>query len=352
MTVLDDSERALTQANALLDLRRFTEAQTLAQTAIVNVRDPRWLVVLTRAHLGQEGYGAAVDSAQRLIQSEPDNEAGHRLLSIALVGMDRGADAVRTADRAVQLAPNSWAASYTMARALLAARRPADAIDWAERACELAPNLSDPHVLLGLALVQNRLTDEGRRSFEEALRLKPDDPYALQHLANLDARQGRLRAAGGWTRAGLGAAPNAQGLHVQYDLILWRLLRRTYLAALPFGWVLYLLTQQPASAWMRPLIGTVMLVALSAVVTPIIRALPGSPRTAVGRMLRQSGASPRLLLAALLLLLIGAIVVAFAPEQVAKSAGTIALRGLEIIGVVSTINLLIRRSTRRQGRRP
>lgn len=348
MTALDESERALSQANALLDLRRFADAQRLTQSVSSQVSDPRWLTVLARAYLGQNDYGRAVDAARTLIQSDPENEAGYRFLSIALVGLGRGPDAVQAAEGAVRLAPNNWAATYTMARALICAGRAADAIDWAVQARKQAPGLADPHVLLGLALVQNGRHEEGRRSFERALRINPEHEYALQNLANLEAKQGRLRSAGRLTRAGLGAAPQARGLHAQYDFILRLLLRRMYLVALPFGAVLLLTTHARTAVETRPIIGTMMLVAMIALAHPVISALPGSRRTAIARILRQSGVVPRLLLALLLVVLFGALIVAFAPEGTAKPAAGIALAIFRVLVLVMFVVVMIQRAVRRR----
>lgn len=96
---------------------------------------------------------------------------------------------------------------FNNATGLLQARRFEDAANALQRVLALAPRLPEAHVNLGFALLGLGHGSAARRSFEQAIDIRPDQANAYWGLANALEQQGDLEGALGAMRSYLHLAP-------------------------------------------------------------------------------------------------------------------------------------------------
>jgi tetratricopeptide (TPR) repeat protein len=190
----------LQRARALLDVGRFDQARAaLGQYLAGSPQSVEALCLLARSHQLARNYQDMLDAAEQAVAAAPGSEWAHRLRSIALGKLRLPLQALTAARRAVELAPYAWQPYVIMVDALLAtggadARR--DAFQAAVHAQRLAPQ--EPEVHNSRGRVFQAISDPGsaRRSYQEALRLDPQNPTARNNLAIVELRQGRTTLAG------------------------------------------------------------------------------------------------------------------------------------------------------------
>ena len=241
-----DDTRSLARAEALVELRRYAEAESLlGHVLAARPDDHRAWCVLALVHDGLGQATRMLEAANRAVALAPEEEWGHRLASIALARLRQLEEAVRAAGEAVRLDPNGWRTHVLYS--LVAAQVPRlaqDAYRAAQRATELAPHSSDAHFALGLTSDATGRHEEVAEHYRQALRLDPEHVNALNNLTNLErhpARQqgGRVRPgparrplggrAQGEPRADGGPVPAAPDRHRRGGAgrLRWRAPRRT-----------------------------------------------------------------------------------------------------------------------------
>lgn len=190
----------LQRARALLDVGRHDQARTaLGQYLASSPQSVEALCLLARSHQLDRDYHEMLRAADRAVAAAPDSEWAHRLRSIALGKLRLPVEALLAARHAVELAPHAWQPYVIMVDALLAtgganARR--QAFDAAAHAQRLAPHEPEVHNSRGRVFQAISDPAAARRSYQEALRLDPQNPTARNNLAIVELRQGRTTLAG------------------------------------------------------------------------------------------------------------------------------------------------------------
>jgi tetratricopeptide (TPR) repeat protein len=190
----------LQRARALVDVGRYEQARVALGEYLASApQSVEALCLLARSHQLARQYQDMLEAADQAVAAAPTSEWAHRLRSIALGKLRLPIQALDAARRAVELAPYAWQPYVIMVDALLAtggrdARR--DAFQAAVHAQRLAPQ--EPEVHNSRGRVFQAISDPGaaRRSYQEALRLDPQNPTARNNLAIVELRQGRTTLAG------------------------------------------------------------------------------------------------------------------------------------------------------------
>lgn len=184
------SDAAVELAETYLATRNYRRAEDVLRTALA--ADPQHAGLLTAfadAKLRQEDYAAAATSAQAALASAPDHLDAMRVYAYALEGLGRWPEALDTAYRGVVRHPHSHAAHYYYARLLDAAGHPTEALTVANEALRLSPNDADTLVVRGDCYFALNQSDSAEADYREALRLEPENVYAMYSLAALDFAQ-------------------------------------------------------------------------------------------------------------------------------------------------------------------
>ncbi|NUR83424.1 MAG: hypothetical protein HOY71_04965, partial [Nonomuraea sp.] len=158
-------------------------------------RSPRDWCTLGAAQLDSGQPDAALNSARRAADLDPDSEWAQRLISLSLEHLGRDRDAVAPAEHAVRLALGSWLARLRLAAVLR--RIPGrwdEAVRQAELAHRFAPERPEPQVLLGDLALQRGEHARARGSYLQALTLAPDQPQARVNLGLTLLRWDRPRS--------------------------------------------------------------------------------------------------------------------------------------------------------------
>jgi tetratricopeptide (TPR) repeat protein len=160
------------------------------------------LAARARASFALHRFAAARDDARRLVQMEPGKRYPLEILGDALLELGDYAEAadVYAKMEAFEAAEPDATTEIRMARLALAKGDRAEAARRFVAAVELArENAESRPEVLAWALVQAGQFDfssgrweQAEVSYSEALRIKPDDWPALDHLAELRAAQGRF----------------------------------------------------------------------------------------------------------------------------------------------------------------
>lgn len=184
------------RAQALIDLRRYTEAlELLAQAIAADPDDFELHCMRSRALLELGSYPEALAASETAARLAPDEAWPFTLRSAILVKLDRVREALKAAREAARLAPYSSQAQFQLAIGewMCWHRRAGRAA--AERVRELAPEESTSYELLAwfdLGLWRFRSAEENAR---EALRLNPQSSQALNYLGQALRGQRKGREA-------------------------------------------------------------------------------------------------------------------------------------------------------------
>ena len=174
---------------ALLELGRHAEAEALIRQRLAQEpHDFLFLAQLARSLIGQRKAKEAVEAGRELVAQRPESATAHRLLSVghAMRGRLRLAEAA--ARQAVALDPQEGWNHYTLANTMRAnGVRRGEMRAASRRAVELDPDEADFHILVG-ALHRRKDRELARRSFEEALRLEPENAQAQRLLTETRTR--------------------------------------------------------------------------------------------------------------------------------------------------------------------
>jgi Flp pilus assembly protein TadD len=223
----------LSRADNLIDLGRNAEAEALLRTFLVgDPENARALRLLTQSLLGTSQTEQCRAAARSAVAADPESEHAHRLLAIASSEAGLARDAERAAREATRLAPNTWQTHYTLGSILQKSgwTSKGAALESALRARELAPNFSGTSNLVGMCYAAMGQPDAAAAAYTEAIRIDPNDAMAMNNLAAIQLRRGRLSSASQLLSSGLSASPQKSVLHRNYDLVLLNLMRRLYMA--------------------------------------------------------------------------------------------------------------------------
>ena len=221
-----ESAAALARARLLCELRRFAEAADLARRAIAAMPDDAeaWCL-LSQALLGSDDDAAALDAARRATSLAPESEWPHRLRSIALTSLGRDAEALDAALESARCEPFAWQTHTRVAGASIAVGLKEQATAAVAKAVELAPGVSQVWVVSGDVAARNGDRQTAQASYQNALRIDPQNASAHSGLARLSFKRhgpnaaGLAAAASGFTTA-VRSDPHEQHHRRAIDVVL------------------------------------------------------------------------------------------------------------------------------------
>lgn len=197
----------LPRADAYLDAGQYGQALSLAGRHLAEFPDDvDALLIVARAQSGLGLHQESFSTAQRAVALAPDHPGPWIQLALSAPGAGQVQAAIDAAWRAVQLNPGHWSANLVFAHVATMhgervfkgeqlRRLRADAFQHAEVARSQAPDNPAVHVVMGYCLADLKRFDEARLSFQQALRLDPDNTDAKGGLGYLDLNSGDAAAA-------------------------------------------------------------------------------------------------------------------------------------------------------------
>lgn len=336
-----DEHGALTRARALTDLGRHTEARTeLSRHLAVTPNSMEGLCLLAMCELALGDAPAALRAADAAVAAAPYSDWALRLRALALSKLDRRADARESAEAAVRLDPNDFANHHTVAHVLHDypdgdRRKPEElkrAREAALRAVELAPHEPAAHLIAGLTAGALELRAAERASYEEALRLDPNNAMAMNNLAAMDADGYRLGRATRRIVAGLRMDPQEEILRRNLDAVAVQLIRRVFNVMLLSGLLLFVAFGVGKDAWApRAGVGALLICGYVLVGWLTLRHLPRGARRHLRGLPKRMTVGQRVLSVGLVVFSVAILAAAFAPG---KAAGFGALVMVVVIRIV------------------
>ncbi len=181
-----------------------------AQQLLANMRlenDPRMMALQGDIALSKSDLASARRHFQAAAKAAPKDPAILNKLATSLLSSGQESEALQVLSRVIDLDAENIAPSVTLVNTLLQSKRYAEALQVAEKHVAATPK--DPAAYNMRGIVQVNAGDEAgaRRSFEQALALKPSYLPAARNLARLDARANNLKGAKGRINAILKADP-------------------------------------------------------------------------------------------------------------------------------------------------
>jgi Flp pilus assembly protein TadD len=187
MYLLDEAERVL-----LHPQRRETYDATGTSAPDAGTSPHSSSIVRALQQISRGQHGAAVITAQRAIEEDPDNAYAYSVLAEAAVGVDDELLASEAIDRALQLEPEDARLHAQHAGILLAANKPARALASLHTAISLDPDQPEYRIHLVQHLLDNGELDQAIVEGEEAYRADPDDGEIRTLLANVLAERAEI----------------------------------------------------------------------------------------------------------------------------------------------------------------
>jgi tetratricopeptide (TPR) repeat protein len=205
----------LRKATILLDSNRPREAAALASRVIASEpSDPRGWIMLARCYESLQDLPRALETANRAIGIDPSDPDPHLVASRVLRLQGNTREAVRAGQEAVHLAPMNAVTHATLATALASHGGPAAlfglclprdkrvAAEHARHAMALAPTSTTGHFAAGFVAAASGRPRQARAHYRRVLILNPQSAPAINNLAALDMKRGRLvRSGSGFARA-------------------------------------------------------------------------------------------------------------------------------------------------------
>jgi tetratricopeptide (TPR) repeat protein len=173
-------------------------AASLLHSASLGAQTPRVANVSRREQLSRDGQAArgrrdfatAVDRFEEALRVDPDSVADLHNLGVACLQAGQSARAIRSFEAVLARQPRCIPAISNLAGALAAEGQVEKAIERVTGALAADPDAFELHYRLGLLRLSREEKAEARRSFLEAVRIRPDSAIAHLQLARI-AFEGR-----------------------------------------------------------------------------------------------------------------------------------------------------------------
>lgn len=169
--------------------KQFKEAETQFKM-LRDSNDPRGLPGMMEAMIAQGRFPEAVKIAEDQVQKSPDRDDYRTVLGRLYFRANRPKDAVAQFQRLVDKHPNIGQVWIMLGESKQFAGDIAGAIDALNKAKTLEPNNFRPYLSLALLYDKQERFDDARKSYEDVIRLQPDNVDALNNLAYLKADKG------------------------------------------------------------------------------------------------------------------------------------------------------------------
>jgi tetratricopeptide (TPR) repeat protein len=169
--------------------RRYPEAEA-DFTLLMQANDPRGLPGIMEAKVGQGQWPQAIKFAEDQLRQAPDRDDYRMALAKIYFRAGKYAECAAEYQRLIDKNPKSAELYVRMGEAKVSGGDTKGAVEAFKKAKDM--DLTDPAAALRLALFyesQGR-HDEARKCYEDALKIRPDDPTALNNLAYLKADDG------------------------------------------------------------------------------------------------------------------------------------------------------------------
>jgi len=169
--------------------KQFKEAETQFRM-LRDSNDPRGLPGMMEAMIAQGRFLEAVKIAEDQVQKSPDRDDYRIVLGRLYFRANRPKDAVAEFQKLVDKHPNVGQVWIMLGESKQFAGDIAGAIDGLNKAKSLEPNNYRPSLSLALLYDKQERFDDARKSYEDVIRLQPDNVDALNNLAYLKADKG------------------------------------------------------------------------------------------------------------------------------------------------------------------
>lgn len=169
--------------------KRYKEAEAEFQI-LKDANDQRGLPGMMEAKIAQGQFAEAVKYVEGVVAKAPDRDDYRAVLARLYFRAGRQADAVGQFQKLVDKHPNAGQIWTMLGESKRFAGDINGAIDALNKAKSLEPNNFQPCLSLALLYDAQGRADEARKSYEDTLRLQPDNVDALNNLAYLKAESG------------------------------------------------------------------------------------------------------------------------------------------------------------------
>ena len=169
---------------------RYKDAEAEFQT-LMQANDPRGLPGIMDAMVGQGQWDQAIKFATEQLQRTPDRVDYRRALANIYFRAGRYPDAIATFQTLLDKNPKSVELYVLLGESKKFGRDSTGAIAAFKKAKELDSNNFLPPLELGLVYGDLGQYEDARKSYEEVLKLQPDNAEALNNLAYIKADTGQ-----------------------------------------------------------------------------------------------------------------------------------------------------------------
>ncbi|MFJ4967833.1 tetratricopeptide repeat protein [Streptomyces sp. NPDC088755] len=219
------------QAAALHALDRHDEAkELLARRLAEDTEDSAAWVQLARCHLALREYDEVIRTTAEALRIAPDDWDALAVRTYGLRRTGRRDEALAAAQESVRLGPESSLAHVALSEALMAwPERLPESLAAAEQAVRLNSEYREAYYALWKVALFAGRADAAEFAVRQALRLDPEDAWALEELAGMQGADPgvRLPAKAAAYADALAAAPDSTSLRARLDLTVYRMLRGT-----------------------------------------------------------------------------------------------------------------------------
>jgi Flp pilus assembly protein TadD len=169
--------------------RRYQEAEA-DSIVLMQANDPRGLPLIMEAKVGQGQWPQAIKLADDQLRQAPDRDDYRLALAKIYFRAGKYAECAAEYQKLIERNPKSADFWVRFGEAKITGGDAKTAVEAFKKARDLDP--SDPAASLRLAIFYDNQGrhDEARRAYEDALKIRPDDPTALNNLAYLKADDG------------------------------------------------------------------------------------------------------------------------------------------------------------------
>jgi Flp pilus assembly protein TadD len=182
-----DARYQLAQVNFVE--KRYKDAETEFQT-LKEAGDPRGLPGMMESKIAQVQWGEAIKYVEDQLAKTPDRDDYRTVLGTIYHRAGRFADAIAQFQKLIDKHPDAGNVYLMLGESKRFAGDTNGAIEALKKAKSLQPSNFAPCLALALLYDTSGRSEEARRSYEDTLKLQPDNVDALNNLAYLKADSG------------------------------------------------------------------------------------------------------------------------------------------------------------------
>jgi tetratricopeptide (TPR) repeat protein len=169
--------------------RRYPESEA-DFTLLMQANDPRGLPGIMEAKVGQGQWPQAIKIADDQLRQAPDRDDYRLALAKIYFRAGKYAECAAEYQKLIDKNPKSSDFYVRMGEAKVTGGDSKGAVEAFKKAKEIDPADAVPSLRLAIFYDNEGRHDEARKYYEDALKIRPDDPTALNNLAYLKADDG------------------------------------------------------------------------------------------------------------------------------------------------------------------